>query len=120
MSALAGFWQFLNTDIREIPWGEVAENGIEAIATTNDLAEVVKEQAPNLKHLEKIEPFLETLDNPVTQVAISGLPFVSVGIGLLRIYLDWSKINVIIVIEYSQEYCSISEKYKILTNIQKT
>ena len=91
MSALAGFWQFLNTDVREIPWGEVTENGIEAITATNDLAETVKDQAPNLKHLKKVEPFLELLDNPVTQLAISGLPFVSVGIELLRIYLDLSK-----------------------------
>ncbi|WP_346292419.1 NACHT domain-containing protein, partial [Sphaerothrix gracilis] len=97
MQVLQGFWQFLNTDVREIPWGELAERGIDAITTTNDVREELKEQAPAIKQLQshwsQIEPFLQTLDSPVTQLAISGLPFVSVGIGLLRVYLDLVKIE---------------------------
>ncbi|WP_204141850.1 NACHT domain-containing NTPase [Halomicronema sp. CCY15110] len=97
MQALKGFWQFLNTDVHDIPWGELAENGIEAVVATNDFGTTVRDQAPNLKrlqpHLQQIEPFLQTLESPVTQLAVSGLPFVSIGIGLLRIYLDLSKID---------------------------
>lgn len=81
--------------MRDIPWGELAEQGIEAVTATSDFGETVREQAPNLKrlqpHLQQVEPFLQTLESPVTQLAVSGLPFVSNGIGLLRIYLDLSK-----------------------------
>ncbi|NEQ46281.1 MAG: NACHT domain-containing protein [Leptolyngbya sp. SIOISBB] len=95
MQALKGFWQFLNTDVRKIPWGELAEQGIDAVTATSDLGTTLREQAPNLKrlqpHLQQIEPFLQTLESPVTQLAVSGLPFVSIGIDLLRIYLDLSK-----------------------------
>jgi len=95
MQALNGFWQFLNTDVRGIPWGELAEQGIEVVTATKDFGETFQEQAPNLKplkpYLQQVEPFLTALDSPVTQLAVSGLPFVSIGIGLLRIYLDYSK-----------------------------
>ncbi|MEM6434650.1 MAG: pentapeptide repeat-containing protein [Cyanobacteria bacterium P01_D01_bin.115] len=97
MQALKGFWQFLNTDVRDIPWGELAEQGVDAVTVTSELGSTLREQAPNLKrlqpHLQQIEPFLQTLESPVTQLAVSGLPFVSIGIGLLRIYLDLSKID---------------------------
>ncbi|MDJ0707444.1 MAG: pentapeptide repeat-containing protein [Leptolyngbyaceae cyanobacterium MO_188.B28] len=97
MQVLKGFWQFLNTDVRDIPWGELAEKGFEAVTATQDFAEDFEEQAPNIKQLQpyfqQVEPFLKTLDSPVTQLAISGLPFVSIGIGLLRIYLGLAKIE---------------------------
>ncbi|MGD1930230.1 MAG: NACHT domain-containing protein, partial [Leptolyngbyaceae cyanobacterium] len=97
MQALTGFWQFLNTDVGDIPWGELAEKGIETVTATSDLGSTVREQAPNLKrlqpHLKQIEPFLQTLESPMTQLAVSGLPFISIGIGLLRIYLDLAKID---------------------------
>ncbi|MEM1241396.1 MAG: pentapeptide repeat-containing protein [Cyanobacteria bacterium P01_H01_bin.26] len=95
MASLKGFWQFLNTDVKEIPWEELAANTIDVATATKDLGEAWEEQAPNIKKLQPyikdVEPFLETLNSPVTQLAISGLPFVSVGIGLLRIYLNWTK-----------------------------
>ncbi|MBE7385179.1 MAG: pentapeptide repeat-containing protein [Leptolyngbya sp. SIO1E4] len=95
MQVLKGFWQFLNTDVQKIPWGELAEKGIEAVTATNDLGEAWEEQAPHIKaltpYLQQVEPFLTTLDSPVTQLAISGLPFVSIGIGLLRLYIGLSK-----------------------------
>lgn len=97
MSTLKGFWQFLNTDVRELPWGEVAEKGIEAVTATKDFGESWQEQAPKIEQLKpywsQVEPFLKVLDAPVTQLAIAGLPFASIGIGLLRIYLDKSKIE---------------------------
>ena len=97
MQALKGFWQFLNTDVKDIPWGELADKGIEAVTATKDFGEAFQEQAPNIKalqpHLDKVEPFLKTLDSPVTQLALSGLPFVSIGIGLLKIYLGMAKIE---------------------------
>ena len=97
MQVLKEFWQFLNTDVREIPWGELAEKGIETVIATRDFAADFEEQAPNIKQLQpyfqQVEPFLKTLDDPITQLAISGLPFVSIGIGLLRMYLGRNNIE---------------------------
>ena len=45
MSDLADFWRFLNTDIKELPWGEGTEKAIEAIAATNNFAEAWQENA---------------------------------------------------------------------------
>ena len=93
MKALKGFWQF----VKDIRLGELTEKGIEAVTATKDFGEALQEQAPNIKalqpHLDKVEPFLKTLDSPVTQLAISGLPFVSIGIGLLKICLTTGKIE---------------------------
>lgn len=95
MASLKGFWQFLNTDIKDIPWGELAEKGIEAVSASNDLGEKWEEHKSDLNQLapyfEKVEPFFKVLSDPDAQMVISGLPFVSVGIGLLRIYLNLSK-----------------------------
>lgn len=95
MTSLSGFWQFLNTDVKDIPWGELAEKGIEAVSASNELGETWEEQKSDLKQLapyfEKVEPFFKVLSDPDAQMVISGLPFVSIGIGLLRIYLNLSK-----------------------------
>ncbi|MEM8642259.1 MAG: pentapeptide repeat-containing protein [Cyanobacteria bacterium P01_G01_bin.54] len=95
MRLLSGFWQFLNTDIKRLPWGELAEQGIDTVTTIKDFADVFGEQAPNLEplkqHLPKVQPFLDLLNAPVTQLVTAGLPFVSIGMGLLKLYLEYSK-----------------------------
>jgi hypothetical protein len=97
VSTLKGFWQFLNTDVRKIPWGELAEKGIDAVSATKDFGEAFGEQAPNIQQLKpylvQVEPFLQVLDAPVTKLAGAGLPFVSIGIGLLKVYLELAKIE---------------------------
>ncbi|BDM82788.1 pentapeptide repeat-containing protein [Acaryochloris marina] len=95
MGLLQGFWNFLSTDVRDFPWGEVAQQGIEAVKTTSEVGKAIKEQAPHIKqlkpHLKQIEPFLETINSPITQLAVSGLPFLSIGISFVKIYLSLSK-----------------------------
>ncbi|EKU98401.1 hypothetical protein Lepto7375DRAFT_7685 [Leptolyngbya sp. PCC 7375] len=95
MASLKGFWQFLNTDIKDIPWGELAEKGIETVSASHDLGEKWEEHKSDLNQLapyfEKVEPFFKALSDPDAQMIISGLPFVSIGIGLLRLYLGLSK-----------------------------
>ncbi|WP_235111931.1 hypothetical protein [Acaryochloris sp. 'Moss Beach'] len=44
-------------------------------------------------YLQKAEPLIKALDTPVTKLAIAGLPFVSVGINLLKIGLDLAKVE---------------------------
>ena len=95
MANLKGFWQFLNTDVQDIPWGELAEKGIESVSASRDLAEKWEEHKADLTQLEPyfkhVEPFFKVLNEPDAQMVISGLPFVSVGIGLLRLYLGLSQ-----------------------------
>ncbi|MEM9809416.1 MAG: hypothetical protein AAF959_29555, partial [Cyanobacteria bacterium P01_D01_bin.56] len=95
MASLKGFWQFLNTDVQDIPWGELADKGIEAVGTAGELGEKWEEHKSDLNQLEpyfeKVEPFFKVLNDPDAQMMLSGLPFVSIGIGLLRLYLGLSQ-----------------------------
>ncbi|MFG6094072.1 pentapeptide repeat-containing protein [Leptothoe sp. ISB3NOV94-8A] len=95
MASLKGFWRFLNTDVKEIPWGELTEKGIEAVSAAGELGEKWEEHKNTLNQLEpyfeKVEPVFKILSDPDAQMVVSGLPFVSVGIGLLKLYLNLSK-----------------------------
>ena len=95
MASLKGFWQFLNTDVKDIPWGELAEKGIETVSAAGELGEKWQDYKSDLNqlgpHIEQVESLLKVLNDPDAQLVISGLPFVSVGIGLLRLYLNLSK-----------------------------
>ncbi len=97
MKALEGFWQFLNTDVKDIPWGDVAEQGIEALKSLPDAAKAWQENADKVQQLapyfQQAEPLLKALDDPIMQLAIAGLPFVSIGINLLKIGLELAKVD---------------------------
>ncbi|HEY9818880.1 MAG TPA: pentapeptide repeat-containing protein [Candidatus Obscuribacterales bacterium] len=97
MKALQGFWQFLNTDVKAIPWGNVAEQGIEAIKTLPDTAEAWQDNAAKIQQLapyaQKAEPLLKALDDPMIQLAMAGLPFVSIGTNLLKLGLAMAKVD---------------------------
>ncbi len=93
MQSLRKFGDWLKEGAK-LPWGAVAEQGIEAIAATSDLSETWQEAAPKiakLENLDRLDSFFKLFESPVTQLAVSGLPFVSVGIGLLRLYWDVTK-----------------------------
>lgn len=97
MKALKGFWQFLNTDVKDIPWGDIAEQGIEVITNVPDVAQAWKDHAPQIQqlapYLQQVEPLIKALDNPVTQLTLAGLPFVSIGINVLKLGLDMAKVD---------------------------
>ena len=42
--------------------------------------------------MQKAEPLINALDDPVAQLAIAGLPFVSIGINLLKLGLELAKV----------------------------
>ncbi|WP_199318465.1 pentapeptide repeat-containing protein [Leptolyngbya sp. FACHB-541] len=92
---LKGFWQFLNTDIRELPWGELTTTGAESAQAIQEFGLVFKEQAPKIQELaplaKDIQPFLNALDSPIVQLVGAGLPFVSIGVTLAKLYLEHSK-----------------------------
>lgn len=97
MKALKGFWQFLNTDVKDIPWGDVAEQGIAALTSFPDAAEAWQDNADKIQQLapyaQKVEPLFKALDEPIAQLAIAGLPFVSIGINLLKLGLELAKVD---------------------------
>ena len=93
MQGLCRFSDWLKEGVK-FPWGELAEQGIEAVEAIADLSETWQEAAPKiakLENLERLGSFFQLFESPVTQLAISGLPFASVGIGLLRLYWDVMK-----------------------------
>jgi len=89
MKFLNGFWSTLNRNIGE-SWGDVVTSGVEMTKTVQEFGKTLKEQAPEIESLkpyaEKIEPFLKAFDSPVTQLAVSGLPFLSIGVSALKLY----------------------------------
>jgi uncharacterized protein YjbI with pentapeptide repeats len=92
---LKGFWQFLNTDIRDLPWGELTTTGAESAQAIQEFGLAFKEQAPKIQELasvaKDVQPFLNALDSPIVQLVGAGLPFVSIGVTLAKLYLEHSK-----------------------------
>jgi uncharacterized protein YjbI with pentapeptide repeats len=94
---LKGFWKFLNTDVRELPMGEVIKAGAEFSKSTLEAAKAFKEQAPKAQELatiakdDNIKQFLDVLNSPIAQVVGAGVPFVSIAVTLTKIYLESSK-----------------------------
>ncbi|MFH7245013.1 MAG: NACHT domain-containing protein [Spirulina sp.] len=97
MEALKGFWRFLNTDVKDIPWGDVAEQGIDTIMALPDATQAWRDNAAQIQQLapyaQKAAPLIQALDAPVAQLALAGLPFVSVGINLLKLGLEMAKVD---------------------------
>jgi hypothetical protein len=97
MESLKGFWQFLNTDVKKIPWAEVAEQGIDFVTNLPDAAQAWKDNAAQIQQLapslQQLEPLFKALDAPATQLALAGLPFVSIGINVLKLGLAMAKVD---------------------------
>jgi uncharacterized protein YjbI with pentapeptide repeats len=88
---LGEFWQFLNQKIEEIPWDKLTTKGVDALQTVDEFKAAWKVHAPNIARLEpyldRARPLVQLLDSPATQLVLSGLPLLSVGIDLLKLYL---------------------------------
>ncbi len=79
-----------------MPWGKLAEKSISAVNATAGLGKAWRESAPKLetlKDLDRVDSFFKLLDTPVTKLATSTLPFAAIGIDLLRIYRDVTKVE---------------------------
>ena len=93
MQSLRGFGDWLK-GAAKVPWGRLAEKSISVTKATADLGKTWQEAAPKLealKDLDRIDSFFQLLDLPVAKLAVSTLPFASVGIDLLRLYWDVTK-----------------------------
>lgn len=93
MQSLRGFGDWLKSGVK-FPWGELIEQGTAAVEATAELSPVWQAAAPKiakLSNLNQLDSFFKLFESPVAQVAVAGLPFASVGIGLLRLYWDVTK-----------------------------
>lgn len=91
--SLRGFGDWLK-DAAKVPWGKLAEKSIDLTKATAGLGTSWQEAAPKLeklKDLDRVASFFQLFDLPVAKLAMSTLPFASVGIELLRIYSDVTK-----------------------------
>ena len=93
MQSLREFGDWLK-DAAKLPWGKLAEKSISVTKAIADLGKTWQEAAPKLealKDLDRVNSFFQLLDLPVAKLAVSTLPFASVGIELLRLYWDVTK-----------------------------
>ncbi|MEB3177753.1 MAG: pentapeptide repeat-containing protein [Nostocaceae cyanobacterium] len=91
-------WKFLNTDIRELNWGqgvEVTKTGAEAAKAVFDLAKAVNEQKSKVQdfkpYVQEISSLLDVLNAPLGQIAGAVIPFAPVAITILKLIIDVTK-----------------------------
>ena len=93
MQSLRKFGDWLREGAK-FKWGELTKQSITAIKATSDLGKTWAENAPKvaqLEHFDQLDKFFQAFESPVGKLAVGGLPFVSVGIDLLRLYWEVTK-----------------------------
>jgi len=93
--SLKRLWKFLNTDIGDLFSTETIKNGADLGEAVLESAKVLQEQGPDIEQLTpllgRISTLLDVLNLPWVQVVGSGLPFVSIATGLLKLYKENSQ-----------------------------
>ncbi len=88
-------WTFLTTDIRDLVSLDTADRAADAADAVLGLAEVLAEEGPNVQKLaplvNQLDSLLEALNSPLGKLVGATLPFVSIGTGLLKFYLETTK-----------------------------
>lgn len=84
---LGDFWGFVTDKVKTFPWDQV-DDGIEAL---QKFKAGLKDHAPDIgvlePHIQHLAPFAQLLDSPVTQLATSSIPLLSISVNLLKFYL---------------------------------
>lgn len=88
-------WKFLTTDIREFISLDTVDGAKDATEAVLGLANVLAQEGPNTQQLaplvSQLDSLLDVLNSPLGKVVEAGLPFVSIGTGLLKFYLEKTK-----------------------------
>ncbi len=83
-------WSFLTADICDLQEG--AKGTVDAADAVLGLAEVLAEEGSNIQKLvplvNQLDSLLAALNSPLGKLVGSTLPFLPIGTGLLRVYLD--------------------------------
>jgi NACHT domain len=91
-------WRFLTTDIKELAPTRMLEGTVSSAKVVFELAAALKpekgkpqveELAPLIDHLDSL---LDVLNSPLGEVVEKSIPFVPLATGLLRFYLEKSKV----------------------------
>ncbi|PSR14792.1 hypothetical protein C8255_23725 [filamentous cyanobacterium CCP3] len=85
-------WSFLTADIYDLVALEGAKGTVDAADAVLGLAEVFAEEGPNLQKLaplvNQLDSLLAALNSPLGKLVGSTLPFLPIGPGLLKVYLE--------------------------------
>lgn len=85
-------WSFLSTDIRDLASLEGAKGTADAADVVLGLAKVLAEENPNIQKLaplvNQLDSLLAALNSPLSKLIGSTLPFLPIGPGLLKVYLE--------------------------------
>ncbi|MEM9538774.1 MAG: pentapeptide repeat-containing protein [Cyanobacteria bacterium P01_E01_bin.42] len=91
-ASLRRLWKFFNTPLGEMMSDETVSSGVEAAEAVLELAGTLEEQAPDLQQLAPIlsrcSTLLDVLNSPLMEVVGASLPFINIGTGLLKWYLE--------------------------------
>ncbi|MEO1070019.1 MAG: hypothetical protein AAFW95_13015 [Cyanobacteria bacterium J06638_6] len=85
-------WSFLTTDLGDLAGLDSANGAADAADAVLGLAEVLAAEGPNVQKLaplvSQLDSLLAALNSPLGKLVGSTLPFVSIGNGLLKFYLE--------------------------------
>ena len=88
-------WKFITTDIRELTSLDTLEGAADAAEAVLGLADVLATEGPNVQRLAplvtQLDSLLDVLNSPMGKIVGASLPFLSIGTGLLKLYLETTK-----------------------------
>ncbi|WP_017297899.1 NACHT domain-containing protein [Nodosilinea nodulosa] len=88
-------WNFLTTDVGDLVSLKTIDSAADAADAVLGLAEVLAEEGPNVQKLAplvgQLDSLLDALNSPLGKLVGATLPFVSIGTGLLKFYLETTK-----------------------------
>ena len=88
-------WTFLTSDIRDLVLLNTIDGTADAADAVLGLAEILAEEGPNVQKLaplvNQLDSLLDALNSPLGKLVGATLPFVSIGTGLLKFYLEITK-----------------------------
>ena len=88
---LGRLWKFANTDVSKLVTLDNVKSTADSGKAVFALAKALEENKSNAeigKYVSKISTLLDALNSPWGQLIGAGLPFVSIGVNLLKFYLD--------------------------------
>ena len=93
--AFGRLWKFANTDVSKIFTLDNVKSTAESGEKVFELAEALKEQKGKVKNLaplvNQISTLFDALNTPWGQIIGASVPFVPIGVNLLKFYLDVTK-----------------------------
>ncbi|MBW4483759.1 MAG: NACHT domain-containing protein [Tildeniella torsiva UHER 1998/13D] len=88
-------WNFLTTDLSDLISLDTVDGAADAADAVLGLAEVLAEEGPNIQRVaplvNQLDSLLDAINSPLGKLMGATLPFVSIGTGLLKFYVETTK-----------------------------